>query len=249
MSMRASEFFERFIFTRKCAACSELLDYDNRNEAFCPECRAKWDRAKVEECSICKRAICECVCMTRTLASSGALCHHKLVKYSVKSPVVHGALMFIKKNKNPRVSEFLASELAAVLKADGDIGEFIGSDALVTFVPRSRSAVVRYGHDQSEILADSLAKKLEVLSLPLLKRKRRNVAPQKKLDAKQRAKNAKNTYEVARKYRSALNGKTVLLLDDIVTTGSSMGACVSHLIRAGARVVICASVATTEVKK
>lgn len=247
--MKLTEFLERFVYTRKCASCFELLGYENRNDAFCEECRAKWDRAKVEECKECKRAMCECVCMTRTLAASGALCHHKLVKYSVKSPVVHGVLMFIKKNKNPRVSEFLACELSAVIQADEDIREFIEGDTIVTFVPRSRTAVIKYGHDQSELLSRHLAGKLGIVSLPLLRRKRKRAAAQKKLDAKQRAKNAKNMYEVEKKYKDEVKGKTVLLVDDIVTTGSSMGACVSCLIRAGARLVVCVSVASTEVKK
>ena len=247
--MRLSEFLLRYVYTRKCPCCSELIDYDHAREAFCPECRPKWDKAKVESCSTCGKAVCECICMTRTLKKSGALCHHKVVKYSVKNPIVHGTLMFIKKNKNPRVSAFLSSEIASVLRADGEIAELLTEDVVVTYVPRSRSAVVEHGHDQSELLANYLADKLEATSLPLLCRSRKRGVAQKKLDAKQREKNARNTYELVEKNLPLIEGKTVILVDDIVTTGSSMSACVSKLVKAGARFVICASVATTEASK
>ena len=194
-------------------------------------------------------AICECDCMTQTLKKSGALCHHKIVKYSAKNPIVHGTLMFIKKNKNPRVSEFLAAELCSVLSADDDLREILDDEVIVTYVPRSRAAVVKYGHDQSELLSAYLADKLGARALPLLRRKRKRTIAQKKLDAKSREKNAKNTYDTVEKHRALIDGKTILLVDDIVTTGSSMAACVSKLIKAGARFVVCASVATTEVSK
>lgn len=247
--MKLSEFLLRYVYTRKCPCCSELIDYDHASDAFCPECRPRWDKAKVESCSICGRAVCECICMTRALKKSGALCHHKVVKYSVKSPIVHGALMFIKKNKNPRVSAFLSSEIASVLRANEDISELLADDVIVTYVPRSRSAVIKYGHDQSELLALCLAESLGTISLPLLCRSRKRGVAQKKLDAKAREKNSKNMYELVEKHRPFIEGKTVILVDDIVTTGSSMSACVSRLIKAGARFVICASVATTEVSK
>ena len=247
--MRLSEFFGRFIYTRKCPSCYELLDYDLSGEAFCAECRGKWDRAKIEECRLCGRAICECTCMTKAIKSSGALCHHKVVKYSVKSPIVHNTLIFIKKNNNPRVSDFLAAQLVTVLKADVDISDIISSDTVVAFVPRSRGAIVKYGHDQSAILAAALADKLGAAYFPLLRRRRKRSVAQKKLNAKQRAKNVKNMFEIDRGNCCLVEGKTVILVDDIVTTGSSMGACVSHLVKAGARFVICVSVATTEAGK
>ena len=136
--MKLSEFLGRYFYTRKCPCCSELIDYDHATEAFCEDCRPKWDKAKVEACNSCGRAICECICMTRTLKNSGALCHHKIVKYSSKSPIVHGVLMFIKKNRNPRVSDFLAEELVSVLVPDEDIKELIGDKGTV-FVTKAQN--------------------------------------------------------------------------------------------------------------
>ena len=243
--MKLSDFLGRFVYTRKCAACSELMSYDRDAEAFCAECRAKWEMAKVEECKRCGKAVCECVCMARALEASGALCHHKLVKYSLKSPVVHHTIMYIKKNKNHRVTDFLASQLCAVLLADEDLPKLDAENCVVAYVPRSRSAVIEYGHDQSELLAKAIANKMGVYFAPALKRKRRWAVAQKKLNAKQRAQNVKKMFELDSNCKNLIDQKIVLLVDDIVTTGASMGVCASVLIRSGVRLVICLSVAYT----
>ena len=115
--MTLTEFFERFIFTRKCASCAVLLPYERKDEAFCPECRMRWDVLKTKECKICGRAFCECICMTKALSSAGALGHHKVLGYSIAEGAVHNTVMLLKRNKNPRVTSFLARQLYSVLCA------------------------------------------------------------------------------------------------------------------------------------
>ena len=195
--MKLSEFLGRFVYTRKCPACSELMPYERNEEAFCQSCRAKWDKEKIYECKRCGKAMCECVCMTKTLAASGALCHHKVVNYSVRSAVVHNSLIFIKKNNNPRVSRFLARQMALTLIADDELPKLSESDTVVCFLPRSREALLKYGHDQSALLAGEVARELGFSCLDALGRNRsKKVKAQKKLNAKERAKNAKKTYVI-----------------------------------------------------
>ena len=93
--MKLKELLERFVFTRKCVSCGELMPYDRRNEAFCSDCRMKWDVEKTHECKRCGKAVCECICMTKELERAGALCHHKAVVYSSYHPTVHNTVMFI----------------------------------------------------------------------------------------------------------------------------------------------------------
>jgi predicted amidophosphoribosyltransferase len=68
---------------------------------------------------------------------------------------------------------------------------------------------------------------------------------QKKLDAKERAKNVNSRFEVIALAADEIKGKRIILVDDIVTTGASMAECTRTLIRAGALSVIALSVATT----
>lgn len=246
--MTAAEFFGRYFSTRKCACCGELLRYELKDKAFCPSCEKKWEIAKRQECRKCGRAVCECICMTRILANSGALCHHKAVRYSASSAVAHNTVIFIKANKNIRVSSYLASELAGVLRADKDLPTLNAENTLVTFVPRGRRGVVKYGVDQSEILSRELAKAIGLPHLACLTRVRSG-KEQKKLNASERAKNVKKLYAPIESIERDVGGKNVILIDDVVTTGASMAACASYLIRAGARKVIALSVASTEENK
>ena len=243
--MDFSEFIGRYFVTRKCVCCGELLSYEMKDKAFCPACEKKWEVAKRKECRRCGRAMCECICMTRVLANSGSLCHHKAVSYSSDISVVHNTVMFIKRNKNIRVSSYLASELAGVIRADNELPTLDFENTLVTFVPRGQRGVLKYGIDQSELLAQELAKAMELPHLSCITRVRSG-KEQKRLSASQRAKNVKKLYAPIASLENAVFGKNVIIIDDVVTTGASMAACVSYLVRAGARKVIALSVASTE---
>ena len=246
--MRAREFFERFILTRKCPVCGELLSYDDRKEAFCAECRMRWDVLKTRECKRCGRAMCECICMTKALSDSGALCHHKLVAYSATDSVVHNTVSFIKRNENERISSFLAEQMYLVLCADKDLTPLDAESFVITFVPRGRRAVLKYGVDQSRELALALSK---ISGIPFVEttKRLRGGKEQKKLTAAERRKNVKKLFAAAEDIEASVGGKTVILIDDVVTTGASMSAAVYHLIRARASAVICLSVASTPENK
>ena len=246
--MTISEFIGRYFATRKCAACGELLPYEMKDKAFCASCEKKWEIAKRQECRRCGRALCECICMTRVLANSGALCHHKVIRYSAEAAVAHNTVMFIKKNKNPRVSSYLAAELAAVIRADRELPTLDGENTVVTFVPRGHKGILRYGVDQSELLSSYLADALGLPHISCLVRLRGG-KEQKRLSAAQRAKNVKKLYSPIESLEACVSGKNVIIIDDIVTTGASMAACVSYLVRAGARKVIALSLASTEENK
>lgn len=245
--MRAREFFERFILTRKCPACGILLSYDERAEAFCPECRMRWDVLKTKECKICGRAMCECICMTKTLSDSGALCHHKLVAYTADS-VVHNTVSFIKRNENERISGFLAEQMYLVLRADTELPTIDESSAIITFVPRGARSVLKYGVDQSRELAMALSR---VSGIPFAQTVRRvkGGKEQKNLTAAERKKNVKKLFAPHEDTEASVGGRTVILVDDVVTTGASMSAAVHHLIRARVGAVICLSVASTPENK
>ena len=244
--MRIAEFLERFVFTRKCASCGELLSYDERAEAFCSECRMRWDVLKTKECRSCGRAMCECICMTKPLSKAGALCHHKVVAYSQSEGAVHNTVMLLKRNKNPRVTGFLASQMLSVLRADKDLPKLDTDSAVICFVPRSKKSVKRHGVDQSEELARALSEQMGIPLVPALARVKGG-KEQKRLSAAERVKNTKKLFAI--RDASEISGKTVILVDDVVTTGASMAACVPHLIRARAAAVICLSVASTQLSK
>ena len=67
-----------------------------------------------------------------------------------------------------------------------------------------------------------------------------NNQPQHELNAAQRWENVRNVYLADNK---KVRGKTILLIDDIVTTGATMLECASCLLQAGAKEVFCGAIA------
>jgi ComF family protein len=88
------------------------------------------------------------------------------------------------------------------------------------------------GFNQAQILARELArrKQLPLFEGQLVKVKR--TIPQTSLEAKERKKNLKGAFEV--KNREKIEGKIVLLVDDVFTTGSTLQECSLMLRKAGA---------------
>nr|WP_319487943.1 ComF family protein [uncultured Caproiciproducens sp.] len=110
----------------------------------------------------------------------------------------------------------------------------------VTPVPISSERYKVRGYNQSELLARAVA---ECLQLPfgeyLVKIK--DNREQHKLSKKDRRSNVSGVY--LPKDRDKIAGKSILLIDDIVTTGATLRECASVLLQSGAKQVMCAAVA------
>ena len=70
---------------------------------------------------------------------------------------------------------------------------------------------------------------------------------QKRLNFQKRLQNAKKSYRICED--ADVEGKTVLLVDDIVTSGASMAVGARLLRRAGAAMVVCVALATDDVHR
>lgn len=109
-------------------------------------------------------------------------------------------------------------------------------DAVVP-VPMHPFKQWRRRYNPPEALAEALRLRYPSLpeARPYLKKTRRTVS-QTRLSKEERAENAKNRYFAAQQ----LNGLSVLLVDDVTTTGSTLNACASALRLAGASKVYAA---------
>jgi len=120
--------------------------------------------------------------------------------------------------------------------------EYLGGrfDA-VTYVPVSWQRNYTRGFDQARLLAQAAAKAWSVKAEPTLRKIRHNW-PQSSLDdPRQRRSNVQGAYRALSGARIA--GRRFLLIDDVITTGSTMSACAGTLLEAGAKSVVCAALA------
>lgn len=112
---------------------------------------------------------------------------------------------------------------------------------LITWTPLSHEHYRERGFDQAELLARSLGRELELPVEGTLV-KIRNTARQSALTEKaQRKANAKGAYRV--KENISLKGKYILLVDDVVTTKSTLEECARMLCVAGAEKIWCVTLA------
>lgn len=115
-----------------------------------------------------------------------------------------------------------------------------GIDCL-TWVPISSRRLRKRGYDQVALLAQAVGREWDQEPVRLLQ-KDKDTKPQSTLnDAAKRRANIMGAYRVTDK--TAVAGKRILLLDDIITTGATVSECARVLLTAGAKEVHCAAVA------
>ena len=119
-----------------------------------------------------------------------------------------------------------------------------GSIDMISCIPLSRKRMHDRGYNQAELLAKEISKKIGVEYLPTLKKIRHNTAQSTIKDSKQRAANVIGAYRVID--AEEVKGKYILLVDDVVTTGSTVSECARILKKSGAKAVYCVTLARRE---
>ncbi|MFI5262059.1 MAG: ComF family protein [Candidatus Limnocylindrales bacterium] len=110
-----------------------------------------------------------------------------------------------------------------------------GGDLLVP-VPIHQARLHERGYDQAVLLADVAGRRLGLPAVPALRRGAATVA-QHGLGRGERSANVGHAFEVAPGRAPAVAGRWVILVDDILTTGATIGACAAALRSGGAAAV------------
>ena len=108
-------------------------------------------------------------------------------------------------------------------------------DGLLVPVPMHRWRIWSRGFNQSALIAAHVAR---LTGLPVerdLLRRVRNTPPLHGLGARDRVRTVRGAFALAPQARPKLEGRTIILIDDIWTTGATATACARLLRRAGAR--------------
>lgn len=105
-------------------------------------------------------------------------------------------------------------------------------DYSLSFVPITKKRLIERGFNQSEILAQELAKNLNLKIFSGLV-KIKETEDQAKIDFEKRLNNLKNVFKITH-----LPPKKIILVDDVKTTGITLKECASVLKKAGAKEII-----------
>jgi predicted amidophosphoribosyltransferase len=228
------------LFPPRCIGCDELLPpFAKRVTVFCPICRTAWETA-----------------VTEAVADSAADSARGLVylvhyRPSHADGIPEKLIYHLKHRGDPRAFAFVAERLAprlldtaATLPTRMAEGE--DKPILFTYPPRRRSAVNKDGFDQARELAKTLAVSCDGDLAPVIKRTHRKSFEQKTLTAEEREVNATSVYILSAKAAAIVRDRTVVVCDDLCTTGATLNRCAALLVEAGVRSVILCTVARTD---
>lgn len=113
--------------------------------------------------------------------------------------------------------------------------EILNKTDCLTPVPLHWKRLFKRRYNQAALLAQHLEKFSQgSLILDLLNRSK-NTQPQGHLSKKQREENVHKVFSVNPKYATLLKGKSVTLVDDVLTSGATLNACSKALRRAGVK--------------
>ncbi len=227
-----------YAFVPKCGGCRARMD--KAEGGLCKRCKTVYQDERAEYCDFCGMEVSICTCLPNNLLINACYDYRKLVFYKTgdEESIMRNIIYGVKRRYNLSLIKFFAKELFDIDK-DLPIGETI-----VTYAPRTKKSLKEYGYDQAKLLAKYYAKYSSNEMATLLKRKRHfKQKEQKLLNFRQRAKNVKGAFCICNAEK--IEGRTVILIDDVVTSGATLGECVDILYSAGAKKVICRSIAYT----
>ena len=209
-----------------CAACDELLDHPTRG----PVCAPCWQSILPLTPPLCDR--CGDPLPTwRAVSVPALLCARcrrtpRFVDRARAVGAYDGALRAIVHAFKYDGRRSLARPLAALMRERG--ASLLADAACVVPVPLHPSRRRLRGFNQAVDLAGQLGPPLR----PVLERVRAT-ATQTGLPAAQRHRNVRDAFAVSRRFESMLSGLTVVLVDDVCTTGATLESCARALKGAG----------------
>jgi ComF family protein len=109
-----------------------------------------------------------------------------------------------------------------------------GADLLVP-IPLARSRLWHRRYNQAAVLAQAMSRCSGVPDAPLALTRKRRTTSQVGLTPDQRRRNGQGAFEVPAGWRRRIDGRAIILVDDVITTGATAEAATRALRQAGAR--------------
>lgn len=240
MAMGIFTKFLELIYPPRCHICRAFLaDHKNSSAHFCDECLNSLSRITSPLCPVCGIPF-------ESRVEEDHICGECLEKRPyfdmLAAPYLYeGGIMDVIHQIKYSGKTYLAKSLGALLAslARERIGDTKGM--LMMPVPLHPRRLKERGFNQSLVLARAVAPLLDTRIDFLSLRRVRYTRPQTGLKRDERRRNVRGAFGLAD--NPGLKGKTVILVDDVTTTGNTLNECARALKRAGCERVFCLTLA------
>jgi ComF family protein len=221
-----------FVFPPYCSGCRRRMP-EGQREPMCREC---WGRATLWSKGACQRCGAELPAGAFPRLCSGCRiedwpCADIRTPGPFAGPVAE-AIHLLKYSERRSIARRLAGLMADCLEPESGHRR---AD-LIAAVPLHPAKLRERGYNQAQLLADELSPKLGIPADRKAVWRCRHNPTQTKLNKQQRLDNVRGIFRVEQPFR--VSGKTVLLIDDVLTTGATIGSCGRALLEAGASQVL-----------
>lgn len=217
-----------WLYPPVCCSCGRI------GKLICEQCFSSIELTNQLNCIRCGEPI-----------STGGLCVRcknqaphfaKLKSLGYYSGPLRDAVISLKYQRNIGLGDFFSSPLSdIVLKEKWKI-------ELITAIPLNSKRKRERGYNQAEILARPIARRLYIPFSSQLVQRVKSTTSQVGLNLKQRRLNMKDAFEGN---PELVKNKTILVVDDVATTGATLDACAKALKEAGCQEVFCLTLAKT----
>ena len=217
--MKFSDYIIDFIYPPRCCICGELIGYASKM-TMCEKCR--------DSISYIDKGID----YSATLKNKFNIeiyfdCGEAVFRYSDVKSAIERFKYFGERN--------IGKSFAYLMYEHWKNNDKLKYADYLVSVPLNKARLKERGYNQAEYLANEFSKLTRIKHVHGAIKRIRDTKPQNLLDAKERVENVKNAFAVV---NESIKGKTVLIIDDIFTTGSTINECAAALKKQGAAKVM-----------
>ena len=219
-----------------CIFCQRKIARGKKN----PICSTCFKELKINQPPFCRQ------CGKSIKNAANHICRISLIDeenfrifYPLKyQNITRGALHKLKYEGQLNLVKFFSIRMASLVKEH--ILPF-SSIEFITYVPLHKKKLREREFNQSYLLAKRISNRTKIPLIENLISRTTYTQPQSELSEEKRKINLKGAFKIADRYKDEITGSHLLLIDDIITTGSTVKECFNEIHKYAAKVTVLAA--------